>query len=109
MCKWPWLFGRAFALRRATRGTLARGVRVGAVALARRALAAGRARTTERIGLEFGAGLDVDVPPAQAAGETHVLTLLADRERLLVLVDDHHRRTRVDVGEDVVEVDRRRL
>src|SRR5580765_298113 len=47
-------------------------------------------------GFELAARLDVDVPAAELAREPHVLALLADRERLLVLVDDDDRGVRVD-------------
>src|SRR6188472_2419710 len=40
---------------------------------------------------ELGVGLDVDLPPREPRGETGVEPLLADRERELVVRDDHGR------------------
>src|SRR5690349_19804197 len=64
-----------------------------------------RGRQAHRLGLELGARLDLDFPAAQAARQAHVLALLADRQRLLVVVHDHRGRARIDVGVDVLDVD----
>src|SRR3954451_20149107 len=43
------------------------------------------------LGGELGLGLDVDPPAGEAGGEARVLALAADRQRELVVGDDHGR------------------
>src|SRR5579859_5752451 len=57
-----------------------------------------------RVGLllrELGVGLDVDLPAGQAGGEAGIQALLADRERELVVRDDHRRVARLVVDVDL--------
>ena len=63
----------------------------------------------ESLGFELFAGLDVDVPAAETTGQTHILTLLADGEGLLVFVDYDNYRMVVDVGVNIVQVNRGRF
>src|SRR4051812_26954438 len=59
------------------------------------------------LGGELGLGLDVDPPAGEAGGEARVLALAADRQRELVVGDDHGRLAAVVVDEHLAHARRR--
>src|SRR5262245_17435704 len=56
---------------------------------------------------ELGLGGDVDLPPGQPSGEAGVLTVAPDRQRELVVGDDHGRLLRLVVNEHLAHARRR--
>ena len=59
------------------------------------------------LGGELGLGLDVDPPAGQAGGEAGVLAVAADRQRELVVGDDHRRLALVVVDDHLADAGRR--
>ena len=60
------------------------------------------------LGGELGLGLDVDPPAGQAGGEAGVLAVAADRQRELVVGDDHGRLALLVVDDHLADAGRRK-